>query len=80
MVINPGNPTGAVLSEENIAEIVKFARRNNLLIVADEVYQHNIWKEGAEFHSFKKVMCKQNVELELASLMSASKGWVNFSE
>lgn len=26
-----------------------------LLILADEVYQANIWKEGAEFSSFKKV-------------------------
>ena len=74
MVINPGNPTGSVLTKENIAEIIRFARANNLLIVADEVYQHNIWKEGASFFSFKQVMHEIGVQLELVSLMSASKG------
>lgn len=77
MVINPGNPTGAVLTKENIVQIIQFARNNNLLIIADEVYQHNIWKEGAEFHSFKKVLKENSVEnLELVSLMSASKGYM----
>lgn len=28
---------------------------NKLVILADEVYQSNIWKEGASFSSFKKV-------------------------
>ncbi|XP_017493625.1 PREDICTED: alanine aminotransferase 2-like [Rhagoletis zephyria] len=76
VVINPGNPTGSVLTKENIAQIIKFARANNLLIVADEVYQHNIWKEGAAFFSFKQVMAELGVKLELASLMSASKGYM----
>ena len=76
VVINPGNPTGSVLTKENIAEIIRFARENNLLIVADEVYQHNIWKEGASFFSFKQVMNEIGVRLELVSLMSASKGYM----
>ena len=73
-VINPGNPTGSILTKENIAEIVKFARRNNLMVIADEVYQHNIYAEGAQFHSFKKVMSELGIQLELASCMSLSKG------
>ena len=76
VVINPGNPTGSVLTEENIAEIIRFARQHNLMIIADEVYQHNIWKEGAKFHSFKKVMQQNKIQLELVSLMSASKGFM----
>ena len=36
-VINPGNPTGQVLSRENVEEIIKFAKRNNLFLMADEV-------------------------------------------
>ena len=34
-VINPGNPTGAVLSYENIRMIVDFARKHRLTILAD---------------------------------------------
>lgn len=43
VVINPGNPTGQVLTRENIEEIIKFAYREKLVIFADEVYQVNIF-------------------------------------
>ena len=39
VVINPGNPTGSVLTRHNIEEIIRFAKRNGLIIIADEVYQ-----------------------------------------
>lgn len=39
VVINPGNPTGQVLTKQNIEEIVKFAHKERLFIFADEVYQ-----------------------------------------
>lgn len=55
VVINPGNPTGQVLSRENIEEIIKFAYENNLFLLADEVYQDNVYAQGSQFHSFKKV-------------------------
>ncbi|TXJ01217.1 MAG: aminotransferase class I/II-fold pyridoxal phosphate-dependent enzyme, partial [Neisseriales bacterium] len=44
-VINPGNPTGAVLSYDNIKMIINFARKHNLSILADEVYQENIYSK-----------------------------------
>ena len=39
VIINPGNPTGSVLSRENIENVVKFAHREKLFVFADEVYQ-----------------------------------------
>ncbi|CAG2173170.1 unnamed protein product, partial [Oppiella nova] len=76
VVINPGNPTGSVLTRHNIEDIIRFAKQNNLIIIADEVYQHNVWKNGAKFYSFKKVMHELEVKLELVSMMSASKGFM----
>lgn len=76
VIINPGNPTGSVLTRKNIEEVIRFARRNNLMVLADEVYQHNVYQEGAAFHSFKKVMVESNVNIEMASFMSASKGYM----
>lgn len=38
VVINPGNPTGQVLSKSNIQEIIDICYKNNILIIADEVY------------------------------------------
>ncbi|XP_076468677.1 alanine aminotransferase 2-like [Babylonia areolata] len=78
-VINPGNPTGQVLTKENIQNIIRFAHKHKLFIMADEVYQHNIYAKGSEFFSFKKVMMEMGAPyntMELASFMSASKGFM----
>ncbi|KAK3086013.1 hypothetical protein FSP39_012147 [Pinctada imbricata] len=79
VVINPGNPTGQVLSRENIVDIIKFAKKEKLFLMADEVYQHNIYAKGSSFHSFKKVLTEMGPEysdMELASFMSTSKGYM----
>ncbi len=44
-----------VLTKENIVDIIKFAHKEKLFVFADEVYQHNVYAEGSQFHSFKKV-------------------------
>lgn len=56
VVINPGNPVGAVLDKDVILSIIKFANKRNLLILADEVYQANIYSPMKQFHSFKKCL------------------------
>ncbi|XP_018025857.1 alanine aminotransferase 1-like [Hyalella azteca] len=79
VVINPGNPTGQVLSRPNIEAIIKFAQRHHLFLIADEVYQHNVYADGCAFHSFKKVMSEMGApyaNMELASYMSISKGFM----
>ncbi|MCK9483479.1 MAG: aminotransferase class I/II-fold pyridoxal phosphate-dependent enzyme [Candidatus Marinimicrobia bacterium] len=38
VVINPNNPTGAIYNRESLLNIIKFARRHNLVIFADEIY------------------------------------------
>jgi aspartate/methionine/tyrosine aminotransferase len=77
-VINPGNPTGSLLSRKNIEDIIDFAYRKQLVIIADEVYQNNIHKKGAQFISFKKVLNESAPEvknsIELFSFISVSKG------
>jgi len=79
VIINPGNPTGQVLTRDNIEQIIRFAQKERLFLFADEVYQHNIYAEGSEFHSFKKVMMEMGAPyntMELASFMSCSKGYM----
>jgi len=76
VVINPGNPTGAVLSKENIKMIINFAKKNNLAILADEVYQENIYSKNHPFYSFAKVMEEMNEKsIPLFSFHSVSKGF-----
>lgn len=76
-VINPGNPTGAVLDEDNIAMIIGFAREHGLSILADEVYQENIYLPGDAFVSFAKVLHDLDVrDVSLFSFHSCSKGFL----
>ena len=76
-VINPGNPTGTVLSMEGIAMVIDFAREHNLSILADEVYQENIYRPGDSFVSFARVMAERGEkEVSLFSFHSCSKGFL----
>ena len=78
VVINPGNPTGNSLLRPNMEEIVRFCADNKLVLIADEVYQENIWDEGRPFISFKEVVStmKDAPPVELVSLHSVSKGFL----
>jgi aspartate/methionine/tyrosine aminotransferase len=77
VVINPGNPTGAVLSRDNVEMIVLFARKHQISIMADEVYQENVYERGAKFHSFSRVMGEMGVrDISLFTLHSVSKGFL----
>ncbi len=76
-VINPGNPTGAVLTRDEIAMIIRFARANGLAIFADEVYQENVYAEYHQFHSFAKVLHElKEATVPLFSFHSVSKGFL----
>jgi aspartate/methionine/tyrosine aminotransferase len=76
-VINPGNPTGAVLSRENISMVFRFARERGMAIIADEVYQENVYVAGKSFVSFAKVMHEMGeTGVSLFSLHSVSKGFL----
>ncbi len=77
VVINPGNPTGAVLSRENIEMILGVARRHDLAVIADEVYQENVYATGRAFHSFAKALHDAgDTTTPLFSLHSVSKGFL----
>ncbi|NXH17896.1 ALAT2 aminotransferase, partial [Bucco capensis] len=79
-IINPGNPTGQVQSRQCIEEVIKFAFEEKLFLMADEVYQDNVYAEGSAFHSFKKVLFEMGPPysevVELASFHSVSKGFM----
>ncbi|XP_039609741.1 alanine aminotransferase 2-like isoform X1 [Polypterus senegalus] len=76
-IINPGNPTGQVQSKKCIEDVIRFAAEEKLMLLADEVYQDNIYAQGCKFHSFKKVLFEMGPEysntVELVSFHSASK-------
>jgi aspartate/methionine/tyrosine aminotransferase len=76
-VLNPGNPTGAVLDHDNIAMIIDFARSHDLSILTDEVYQEDVYLTDFSFYSFAKVMADMGVsDVSLFSFHSVSKGFI----
>ena len=77
VVINPGNPTGSVLDENNINMILDFAKKHDCSILADEVYQENIYRKTDKFISFAKMLIKKNEkDVSLFSFHSCSKGYL----
>ena len=51
VVINPNNPTGAVYSEEVVKGLVDIARRHELVLMADEIYEKIIFDERKHHHA-----------------------------
>ncbi|KAH3764649.1 alanine aminotransferase 2 [Pelomyxa schiedti] len=54
-VINPSNPTGQFLTHENMEQVVKFCCDKHIALLADEVYQDNVYRDDVHFTSFRKV-------------------------
>ncbi|MFH5207432.1 pyridoxal phosphate-dependent aminotransferase [Antrihabitans sp. NCIMB 15449] len=46
LVINPNNPTGAVYSAEVLTQLVDIARRHQLLLLADEIYDKILYDDS----------------------------------
>lgn len=46
VLINPNNPTGAVYSEEILLEVVELARKHDLVVFSDEIYDKILYDEA----------------------------------
>ncbi len=56
--------------------VINIAKKHNLSILADEVYQENIYDKDSAFHSFAKVMHQlEEKDVTLFSFHSTSKGY-----
>jgi aspartate/methionine/tyrosine aminotransferase len=79
VIINPGNPTGSCLSVEAMQAVIQLCYNEGILLLADEVYQANIFDpQHKPFVSFKKVLRDMpnpiRDAVELVSFHSISKG------
>ena len=66
------------MGREDLQDIIRICHSNNIMILADEVYQENVYAEGKKFISMRKVLHEMGEpfasELELVSMNSVSKG------
>merc|ERR1719422_574777 len=62
--------------------IINFSYEKHIVILADEVYQENVYVKGKQFHSFKKVLRQMQAKdatyskVQLISFHSTSKGLI----
>ncbi|CAM4006513.1 pyridoxal phosphate-dependent aminotransferase [Janibacter anophelis] len=51
VIINPNNPTGAVYSAEIVRGLVDIARRHDLVVMADEIYEKIVFDDAVHHHA-----------------------------
>jgi alanine-synthesizing transaminase len=51
VIINPNNPTGAVYSEQTVRNLVDIARRHDLVVMADEIYEKILYDDAVHHHA-----------------------------
>lgn len=51
VIINPNNPTGAVYSEQTVRALVDIARRHDLVVMSDEIYEKILFDDAVHHHA-----------------------------
>jgi alanine transaminase len=75
IVINPGNPTGALLDAELMKLLIRLCETHNIVLVADEVYRANLHEPSMHsFISFKKTVRDLGSCVPLLTFHSISEG------
>jgi alanine transaminase len=75
VAINPGNPTGSILSPGDMKKMIDIAEDEGMVLLADEVYQSNVYG-GRKWLSFKKVAVESHSKVQIVSINSISKGFL----
>ncbi|AEH43928.1 tyrosine/nicotianamine aminotransferase [Thermodesulfatator indicus DSM 15286] len=71
VIINPNNPTGAVYSEETLRGIIDIARRHQLVIFSDEIYDKLVF-DGAKHISIASL----DLEVPVVTFNGLSKSYL----
>lgn len=73
-LVNPGNPTGASLSEEDIRRIVKLTGENNCTLIIDETYERFNFT-GSSYHPWMESDQEHVLTLGSFSKSYSLSGW-----
>ena len=71
LVVTPSNPTGWVMSKDEMSQLMDFARERNIWIVSDEVYSRTLYGQKAA-PSFLEIANDDDL---LMTINSFSKSW-----
>lgn len=71
---SPSNPTGAVMTEGEVKAAVEIAKKHNLLIISDEIYEPFLYDSGGKLPSPAK-FCENTIIMRGFSKSHAMTGW-----
>ena len=76
VICNPSNPTGHVMSQQEIQDVADFALEHDLLIIADEIYERLIF-DGNKHYSIGAIEAVKDRVITLNGLSKshAMMGW-----
>ncbi len=74
---SPSNPTGAIINEQELGEIAKVAKMNNIYIISDEIYEKIIYddKKHTSIASFGEEIKNLTVVINGLSKSYSMTGW-----
>lgn len=77
VVVSPSNPTGGVITETNLQKIALFAKKHDLLVLSDEIYERLIYSETKNHVSIASMqgMKERTILLNGLSKSMAMTGW-----
>lgn len=67
MFLCQGNPTGACLTADNLRQVLQFCHANRLVLLADEVYQENIYNPRRPFVSARAALATLPLEVQTST-------------
>lgn len=76
VIVTPNNPTGGVLEEDVLKELDEIAKANNLMVIADEIYERLVY-DGAKHVSIASLpgMKERTFTMNGMSKAYAMDGW-----
>lgn len=76
VIVTPNNPTGGVLEEDVLKELAEIAKANDLMVIADEIYERLVY-DGAKHVSIASLpgMKKRTFTMNGMSKAYAMDGW-----
>lgn len=74
---SPGNPTGQILSEDDLRQVAEIARQHGLLVISDDVYEYFFYTVEKPTHILKIApdLAGQTVLVNAVSKTYAMTGW-----
>eukprot|EP00933_Yihiella_yeosuensis_P062798 TRINITY_DN65799_c0_g1_i1.p1 TRINITY_DN65799_c0_g1~~TRINITY_DN65799_c0_g1_i1.p1 ORF type:complete len:410 (+),score=71.24 TRINITY_DN65799_c0_g1_i1:61-1290(+) len=75
IICSPGNPTGGVLTKDDLDFVADIAKEHNLWILSDEIYSKLVYEGSHDSVALREAMLERTIVLDGCSKAFAMTGW-----